>query len=121
MRIAALLVAAGSGSRFGAPTPKQFTLLAGKPAIRWAAEALLPAIDLLQIVGDTAPIAEALKNLTHLPPPPRRRHKAAVGKSKGCNALWHCTILANAEFGAVPGAKRTANSSARHSAKTGIR
>jgi CTP:molybdopterin cytidylyltransferase MocA len=38
MRIAALLVAAGSGSRFGAASPKQFSLLAGKPVIRWAAK-----------------------------------------------------------------------------------
>ena len=34
MRIAAILVAAGSGSRFGAETPKQFLPLAGKPVIR---------------------------------------------------------------------------------------
>ena len=40
MRIAAILVAAGSGTRFGAETPKQFLTLAGKPVIRHAAEAL---------------------------------------------------------------------------------
>ena len=40
MTIAAILVAAGSGSRFGADTPKQFLPLAGKPVIRHAAEAL---------------------------------------------------------------------------------
>ena len=40
MRIAAILVAAGSGSRFGAETPKQFLSLAGTPVIRLAAEAL---------------------------------------------------------------------------------
>ena len=31
MTIAAILVAAGSGSRFGVETPKQFLLLAGRP------------------------------------------------------------------------------------------
>jgi 2-C-methyl-D-erythritol 4-phosphate cytidylyltransferase/2-C-methyl-D-erythritol 2,4-cyclodiphosphate synthase len=70
MRIAALLVAAGSGSRFGAPEPKQFTLLAGKPVIRWAAEALLPAVDLLQVVGAEGPVADALSGLDILPSVP---------------------------------------------------
>ena len=37
MRIAAILVAAGSGSRFGAATPKQFLTLVGKPVMRHAA------------------------------------------------------------------------------------
>jgi 2-C-methyl-D-erythritol 4-phosphate cytidylyltransferase/2-C-methyl-D-erythritol 2,4-cyclodiphosphate synthase len=70
MRIAALLVAAGSGSRFGAAEPKQFYRLAGKPVIRWAAESLLPATSLLQVVGDAAPIAEALDGIPHLPTVP---------------------------------------------------
>jgi 2-C-methyl-D-erythritol 4-phosphate cytidylyltransferase/2-C-methyl-D-erythritol 2,4-cyclodiphosphate synthase len=70
MRIAALLVAAGSGSRFGGPEPKQFTLLAGRPVIRWAAEALLPAVDLLQVVGAEGPVAEALAGLDVLPTVP---------------------------------------------------
>jgi 2-C-methyl-D-erythritol 4-phosphate cytidylyltransferase/2-C-methyl-D-erythritol 2,4-cyclodiphosphate synthase len=70
MRIAALLVAAGSGSRFGGPEPKQFTLLAGKPVIRWAAEALLPTVDLLQVVGAAGPVAEALAGLDILPTVP---------------------------------------------------
>jgi len=41
MRCVALLMAAGSGSRFGAPLPKQYSMLAGRPVIRHAAEALL--------------------------------------------------------------------------------
>jgi 2-C-methyl-D-erythritol 4-phosphate cytidylyltransferase/2-C-methyl-D-erythritol 2,4-cyclodiphosphate synthase len=70
MRIAAILVAAGSGSRFGADTPKQFLALAGKPVIRHAAEALAPAVTLLQPVGDAAPIEAALAGLAHLPTVP---------------------------------------------------
>jgi len=70
MRIAALLVAAGSGSRFGAATPKQFLPLAGRPVIRWAAEALTPHTTLLQPVGPAAPIEAALAGLPHLPPVP---------------------------------------------------
>jgi 2-C-methyl-D-erythritol 4-phosphate cytidylyltransferase/2-C-methyl-D-erythritol 2,4-cyclodiphosphate synthase len=67
MRIAAILVAAGSGSRFGADTPKQFLALAGKPVIRHAAEALATFVAQLQPVGDAAPIEAALAGLDHLP------------------------------------------------------
>jgi 2-C-methyl-D-erythritol 4-phosphate cytidylyltransferase/2-C-methyl-D-erythritol 2,4-cyclodiphosphate synthase len=56
MRIAAILVAAGSGSRFGAETPKQFVPLAGQPVIRHAARALTGHATLLQPVGDAATI-----------------------------------------------------------------
>lgn len=67
MRIAAILVAAGTGSRFGAETPKQFLPVAGRPVIRWAAEALVAETDLLQPVGEAAPIESALAGLAHLP------------------------------------------------------
>ena len=67
MRIAAILVAGGSGSRFGSAVPKQFVRLAGRPVIRHAAEALLPHIDLLQPVGQAPAIGEALQGLQHLP------------------------------------------------------
>jgi len=41
-RTAALILAAGRGSRFGqASGPKQYARLAGQPLLRWAAEALL--------------------------------------------------------------------------------
>ena len=70
MRIAAILVAAGSGSRFGGPSPKQFTMLAGRPVLRWAAEALSPHVCLLQPVGEAAPIEAALTGLDHLPTVP---------------------------------------------------
>jgi 2-C-methyl-D-erythritol 4-phosphate cytidylyltransferase/2-C-methyl-D-erythritol 2,4-cyclodiphosphate synthase len=70
MRIAAILVAGGSGSRFGAPTPKQFVPVAGKPSLRWAAEALAPHVNWLQPVGGIAPIEAALAGMAHLPPVP---------------------------------------------------
>ena len=63
MRIAAILVAAGSGTRFGAETPKQFLMLAGKPVIRHAAEALATHVSLLQPVGEAAPIEAALQGI----------------------------------------------------------
>ena len=65
-RIAAILVAAGSGSRFGAERPKQFSPVAGQPVIRHAAAALAREVSLLQPVGEAAPIGEALAGIRHL-------------------------------------------------------
>jgi len=67
MRIAAILVAAGSGSRFGGALPKQFAPIGGKPVIRWAAEALAHHATLIQPVGDAALIEPALAGMAHLP------------------------------------------------------
>ena len=67
MKIAAILVAAGTGSRFGGEIPKQCLPLRGKPVLRHAAEALLPFVDLLQPVGDAELIGPALRSIGHLP------------------------------------------------------
>ena len=67
MTIAAILVAAGSGSQFGAETPKQFLQLGTRQVIRHAAEALAREVDLLQPVGDAAPIDAALTGMKYLP------------------------------------------------------
>jgi len=67
MRVAALLVAAGSGSRFGADQPKQYAVIAGKPVVHWAAGCLLPFVTHLQPVGDPAMLGAALDGLAHLP------------------------------------------------------
>lgn len=69
-KVALLLVAAGTGRRMGAPTPKQFLPLAGACALRHAARRLAPEVDLLQPVGEAAPIEEALADIPHLPPVP---------------------------------------------------
>jgi 2-C-methyl-D-erythritol 4-phosphate cytidylyltransferase/2-C-methyl-D-erythritol 2,4-cyclodiphosphate synthase len=73
MSIAALLMAAGSGQRFGAPEPKQYAPLLGRPVIRHAAEALLAEglVDrLLPVVaaGEEARVAALLAGLPALPP-----------------------------------------------------
>ena len=68
MHVAAILVAAGSGSRYGAEQPKQFVPLLGRPVMRWAAEALVPHVQALQPVGDAAAIGAALEGLAHLDP-----------------------------------------------------
>src|SRR4051794_34062084 len=68
MRIAAILVAAGTGTRFGAEAPKQFLMLAGKPVIRHAAEALAAHVSLLQPVGEAEPIGRALHGVAGVLP-----------------------------------------------------
>jgi len=70
MHLAAILVAAGTGSRFGAETPKQFLTLLGQPVIRHAAIALIEAGAEVQPVGDAALIGVALDGLPHLPTVP---------------------------------------------------
>jgi 2-C-methyl-D-erythritol 4-phosphate cytidylyltransferase/2-C-methyl-D-erythritol 2,4-cyclodiphosphate synthase len=70
MRVAALLVAAGTGERFRAGQPKQYVPIAGRPCVRWAAEALAGHADLLQPVGDAGQLDDALRGLPHLPPVP---------------------------------------------------
>ncbi len=67
MRIAAILVAAGSGQRFGTDRPKQYFNCAGKPVARWAAERLVPHVAFLQPVGDVNALTETLAGLDHLP------------------------------------------------------
>jgi 2-C-methyl-D-erythritol 4-phosphate cytidylyltransferase / 2-C-methyl-D-erythritol 2,4-cyclodiphosphate synthase len=73
MTIAALLMAAGTGQRFGAAQPKQYLPLLGRPVIRHAAEALLAEglVDrLLPVVaaGEEARVAAILAALPALPP-----------------------------------------------------
>ncbi len=63
MRIAALLLAAGAGRRYGAEIPKQFASLAGRAVIHHAAECLLPHVSVLQPVGDPDLLEPALAGL----------------------------------------------------------
>ena len=82
MRVAALLVAAGTGTRFGAGQPKQFVPLAGKPVLRWAAEALAAQVDLLLPVGDPTflvPALEGLSVLSPIPGGPTRQDSVRLG------------------------------------------
>ncbi|GAA4008726.1 bifunctional 2-C-methyl-D-erythritol 4-phosphate cytidylyltransferase/2-C-methyl-D-erythritol 2,4-cyclodiphosphate synthase [Sphingomonas humi] len=66
--VTALIVAAGSGTRMGAETPKQYRLLAGKPLLRHAVEALIahPRISGVRVVignGQENEAAQALAGL----------------------------------------------------------
>jgi 2-C-methyl-D-erythritol 4-phosphate cytidylyltransferase / 2-C-methyl-D-erythritol 2,4-cyclodiphosphate synthase len=83
MRIAAILVAAGTGTRFGAELPKQFLMLAGKPVIRHAAEALAAHVAVLQPVGEAELIEAALHGvagcLPVIPGGPTRQDSVRAG------------------------------------------
>ena len=68
MRIVAILVAAGSGTRFGTETPKQFVMVAGKPVIRHAAEALAAHACMVQPVGEAILIDPALQGVARCLP-----------------------------------------------------
>jgi 2-C-methyl-D-erythritol 4-phosphate cytidylyltransferase/2-C-methyl-D-erythritol 2,4-cyclodiphosphate synthase len=61
-RVVALIVAAGKGERAGGGVPKQFRLLAGKPLVAHAYEALAahPRVDAVLVVGNEAPLRAAL-------------------------------------------------------------
>ena len=71
-KVTALIVAAGRGSRFGGPLPKQYALLAGQPVLRRTIAAFHAAgIDRVQVVigpGDDAHYAAATDGLD-LPAP----------------------------------------------------
>lgn len=58
IRVAAILLAAGTGSRSGAPQPKQFRLLAGRPVLAHSLQALLDHPALRDIVIVTPPELE---------------------------------------------------------------
>src|SRR3569833_3340672 len=73
----ALIVAAGRGSRFGGPLPKQYALLAGRPVLRHTLEAYrsAPAINRLRVVlapGDEIHYQAAVQGLG-LPAPNKNK------------------------------------------------
>lgn len=50
MKAAAIIVAGGSGKRFGSKTPKQFLKLCAKPVFMWSIETFLTIKDFKQII-----------------------------------------------------------------------
>ncbi len=68
MSLTALIVAAGTGERAGGGVPKQYRTIAGKPALRWAVEAMIghPATHSTRVVigeGQREQAAVALDGL----------------------------------------------------------
>lgn len=91
-RIVALLVAAGSGTRAGGTVPKQFAIVAGRPMIAHAYDALAshPAIvETIVIVGDgrQALVRSALGDVPVVVGGPTRR----VSVANGLGALHDAT------------------------------
>jgi 2-C-methyl-D-erythritol 4-phosphate cytidylyltransferase/2-C-methyl-D-erythritol 2,4-cyclodiphosphate synthase len=79
-RCTALIVAAGRGSRFGGPLPKQYALVDGEPVLRRTISAFrnTPAIDRILVVigpGDDARYALATEGLDLAPPVPGGRSR----------------------------------------------
>lgn len=68
MRVTAIIVAAGSGTRLGSGLPKQYRLLGGKPMLRHAVEALLvhPRIDDVRVVVGPGQFDDAFRSLAGL-------------------------------------------------------
>lgn len=73
-RVAAIIVAAGRGSRAGEGVPKQYRMLAGQPVLRRSLAALASHLRIAHIVAvihpeDTAAFAESAQGLGALPVP----------------------------------------------------
>lgn len=68
-RVAALVVAAGAGERFGSTIPKVFIPLAGKPLLMWAVEAFAahPRVDDLALVVAPEYLPRAHDICRHIP------------------------------------------------------
>lgn len=91
-RIAALVVAAGRGSRAGLGVPKQYVPIAGRAALRWALEALAghPAVAPILVVIDPADRAlydEAAAGLAGLLPPAAGGASRQTSVRQGLEAL----------------------------------
>jgi 2-C-methyl-D-erythritol 4-phosphate cytidylyltransferase len=76
MNVIALIMAGGTGERFGAGVPKQLVLLNGRTMIAWSADVLARSPRLSGIVIVTPPGAEMV--LPDLTPPAARKVRAVV-------------------------------------------
>jgi 2-C-methyl-D-erythritol 4-phosphate cytidylyltransferase / 2-C-methyl-D-erythritol 2,4-cyclodiphosphate synthase len=71
-KVAAIIVAAGSGSRLGGQVPKQFLMLGGKPVLLWSVEAMLRCNKIAGVVV-VAPPGSTDQTAALLPANPRLR------------------------------------------------
>ncbi|MBW4330940.1 bifunctional 2-C-methyl-D-erythritol 4-phosphate cytidylyltransferase/2-C-methyl-D-erythritol 2,4-cyclodiphosphate synthase [Stakelama sp. CBK3Z-3] len=83
-RIAAIIVAAGTGTRSGSPVPKQFAPLAGRPMVAYSLSALRthPAIDEIVIVtgaDQQAMLNDAVGDVWYVPGGETRRESVLAG------------------------------------------
>lgn len=91
---AAIIVAAGSGSRLGGQVPKQFLKLGGKPVLLWSVETMLRCNKIAAIVV-VAPTGLMAETAALLPSDPRLKIVAGSPDSRtesvraGLNTLSH--------------------------------
>lgn len=78
---AAIIVAAGSGSRLGGQVPKQFLMLGGKPVLRWSVEAMLRCNKIATVVV-VAPAASMAETAALLPADPKLKIVAGSPESR---------------------------------------
>ena len=90
MKIAAIIVAAGSGQRAGGETPKQLRLLGGRPVLAWSLEAFMrhPGIGPVVLVvppGEEAAYRAAFPAAdAHLPGGANRQASVMAGLAAPC-------------------------------------
>ncbi len=102
----ALILAGGTGSRFGKKVPKQYQLLNGRPVLRYAVDAFLshPMIDMVRVVireCDEENYAHAVRGFTLLPP------------TKGGHTRQSSTLRGLKSFEAAPPSKILIHDAAR--------
>ncbi len=91
-KAAAIIVAAGSGSRLGGQVPKQFLTLGGKPVLRWSVEVMLRCNKIAAVIV-VAPPLQVAETAALLPVDPRLRVIPGSSESRtesvraGLNAL----------------------------------
>lgn len=78
---AAIVVAAGSGSRLGGQVPKQFLMLGGKPVLRWSVETMLRCNKIATVVV-VAPAAGVAETVALLPSHPKLKIVAGSPSSR---------------------------------------
>jgi 2-C-methyl-D-erythritol 4-phosphate cytidylyltransferase/2-C-methyl-D-erythritol 2,4-cyclodiphosphate synthase len=87
----ALIVAGGSGERFGGPVPKQYRMLAGRPVLRHAIEGFVASgsIDRVQVVirADARPAYDAAVSGLSLPEPVEGGSTRQESARRGLEAL----------------------------------
>ncbi|SOH93674.1 2-C-methyl-D-erythritol 2,4-cyclodiphosphate synthase [Monaibacterium marinum] len=89
MTTAALIVAAGRGTRMGGELPKQYATLAGAPILTHTIRAMLPHVDMLHVVihPDDVTLYQAATVDFDLPPPVFGGETRAVSVRAGLMAL----------------------------------
>jgi 2-C-methyl-D-erythritol 4-phosphate cytidylyltransferase len=82
----AVVPAAGQGSRFGSPTPKQYASLLGRPLVAWTLQALLAEES---IAGVVVAVADDDRRFGDLPEAADRRVRTCRGGARREHSVAH--------------------------------